>query len=312
MQTKTRRLLQPIWNAFDSYLGPFSEKGVVLCVSGGSDSRALMEAVALWPRRFANIQVVSVDHGTRPEALAESLAVCARARVLGFDAQQISLEPGKNDEASLRKRRYEAIQGDPLVTAHTQDDQAESFIMDLMGLGGGPEGAGMLPVSESPPLKKGGQGGFIIRPLLDFSRAYLIGLLTELGIYDYVNDPTNEYSTGKRVGVRQFLALHHMPKERLAELAQRRRQDLEALKLTASGLLELTGDTIRVTLAKNHPEPVKFQALKLGLRELLPEADLRGADNTLRQIAKQALPRQKFHLPGAIGYVASIQPPQRP
>ncbi len=288
MQTKTRRLLQPIWNAFDSYLAPYCEQGVVLCVSGGSDSRALMEAVALWPKRFANIRVVSVDHRARPEALDESLAVCARARVLGFDATQISLEPGKTDEATLRKRRYAAIQGNILVTAHTQDDQAESFIMDLMGQGGGPEGAGMLPVSAN-----------IIRPLLEFSRAYLIAVLTELGIYDYVNDPTNEHSTGKRVGVRHFLALHHMPKERLAELAQRRRQDLEALKLAASGLVEPVDNVIRVTLSPNHPEPIKFQALKLGLRELLPESDLRGANSTLRQIAAETKPGQIFHLPDA-------------
>jgi hypothetical protein len=97
-----------------------------------------------------------------------------------------------------------------------------------------------------------------------------------------------------------------MPKERLAELAKRRRQDLEALKFAASGLVESVDNVVQVTLTPNHPEPIKFQALKLGLREILPESDLRSADSTLRQIAAEIKPGQQFNLPGARALISSL------
>src|SRR3989338_5640972 len=141
MKTKTRRLLQALWNVFDSLLLEHADQGLILCVSGGADSRALMESAALWPRRFASICVVSIDHGVRPESVLEARWVCDRARVLGFESKLLSLKSTVKDEASLRKARYQAIwkqsQGRVLVTAHHQDDQAEGFVMDLMGLGGG-------------------------------------------------------------------------------------------------------------------------------------------------------------------------------
>ena len=300
MKTKTRRLLQPIWNAFESLL---PSDGFILCVSGGSDSRALLEAIACWPHRFENIHVVSVDHATRLESKREAEAVCARARVLGFGAQVLSLYPAsKKDEASLRSGRYgliwqaaQKLSMGSIVTAHTQDDQAESFVMDMMGHGGGAEGSAM-------PARSKHSEGLVLRPLLEFSRAYLIAVLTELNQLDYFTDPTNQQSLGARVQVRDFLKLHPAPQARLASLAQKRQADLEALQHWASGLIEIHGvQRVLVRLEPNTPEAVLLQAFKKALSSLLPNRDLRGANKTLGLMVKQRT--GKWSLPGCVAEI---------
>ncbi|MEI6789910.1 MAG: tRNA lysidine(34) synthetase [Myxococcaceae bacterium] len=325
MKTKTRRLLQPIWNILDAVL---PREGLILCVSGGSDSRALMEAVAHWPNRFENIHVLSVDHGTRSETCLEAENVCARARVLGFGSRVLSLEPhpqplstkwrGEKDkfpsplggeglgvrfgksEANLRQARYGVIWRAAaelgiraIATAHTQDDQAEGFVMDLMGQGGGAEGSGMLACSSRSE-------GLLLRPLLNFSRAYLIAVLTELGQEDYFIDPTNLHSLGKRVLVRDFLRLHDMPQERLAGLAEKRRADVEALQAWACDLIEVhSAGQVSVRFKPETPEAVLFQAFKKALSSLLPDRDLRSAHRTLSQMAKSSQVAEfSYDLPG--------------
>jgi tRNA(Ile)-lysidine synthase len=299
MKTKTRRLLQPIWNALDAVLLPYASKGLILCVSGGSDSRALLESVAHWPKRFEKIHVVSVDHDTRPETRMEAQAVCARARILGFESHLLSLYPVlKKDEASLRAARYGLIWQlardlgvGAIATAHTQDDQAESFLMDMMGHGGGAEGSAMpacLQMSQ----------GYLLRPVLEFSRAYLIAVLTELS-QDYFVDPTNEQSVGKRVQVRDFLKLHPVPHERLARLAQKRSADLAALQSWACELIEVhSPGQVSVRFEPETPEAVLLQAFKKALNSLLPDQDLRSAHNTLSLMAKNQT--GQYDLPGCV------------
>lgn len=291
----------------DFYLTPHISKGLLLCVSGGSDSRALMEAVARWPKRSSNIQVLSVNHATRLETLDEARAVAARARVLGFESHVLSLNPEKKmDESSLRARRYKAIwslarelSARAIAVAHTEDDQAESLVMDLMGQGGGPQGAGMLPVTQMPQ-------GLVLRPLLSFSRAYLIALLTELEIYDYIQDPTNKYSEGRRVQVRHFLSLHKAPRTRLAQMALKRRKDFETMRHLWEEQVDRVGEQVQVRLDAHMPEVIKFQALKTGLAEFLPGQDLRTASVTLQKIASASKPGQSYDLPGCVAEVRAL------
>lgn len=301
MKTKTRRLLQSIWNTFELCFLEQQDQGLVLCVSGGSDSRALMEVVARWPNRFKKINVFSVDHGTRPETRAEAESVYARARVLGFEAQILSVSSADKDEASLRSARYRLIWQAAhelgiraIATAHTQDDQAEGFVMDLMGQGGGAEGSGM-------PVRAQRSEGLLLRPLLGFSRAYLIAALTDLGQADYFVDPSNLCALGRRVQVRDFLRLHAAPQKRLAALAEKRRADLEALQAWACDLIEIHSEgQVLVKYQPQTPEAVLFQAFKKALSSLLPDRDLRSAHKTLSQMVKmsQGFGRGTYELPG--------------
>lgn len=293
MKTKTRRLLQPIWNEFDQLL---NLNGLILCVSGGSDSRALMESVARWSGRRPNIHVAVVDHQTRPETPKEADSVFGRARVLGFESHILRVQ-GKGSEAFLRSTRYQLIWGlaqqlgiQAIVTAHTQDDQAESTLMDMMGFGGGAEGSAMPPCAHH-------ESGLIFRPLLGFSRAYLIAILTELNQLDYFTDPTNERSEGRRVQVRDFLKMHPIPQERLAALAERRRQDAQAIEVWAKKLVHAhSKQEMIVDLEPETPQAVLVSAFKQALKQLLPGQDMRAAYPTLLAMAQKK--SGQFDLPG--------------
>ena len=55
---------------------------LLLAVSGGPDSLALMHLAARWGR--ARLHVATVDHGLRPDAASEALGVAAAAQRLGL------------------------------------------------------------------------------------------------------------------------------------------------------------------------------------------------------------------------------------
>ena len=199
----------------DSALRPFSGKRVLLAVSGGPDSRALMEIVGLWKNIDAfEFLVVSVDHQTRDESSGEARAVCERADFLGLRGRVLTLDPAlKKDEASLRKARYEAliqcaeeVDATGIVTAHHQDDEAEGFVMDLLGWGGGTSGAGMPVLNRMADV-------CIIRPFLELPKKRIVEALLEMGIHDYVRDPADLHQQSRRAQVRHgilpILKKHH-------------------------------------------------------------------------------------------------------
>ena len=113
--THARRLVQPLWNALDATVVDDLPRGLVLCVSGGPDSRALLEALATWRRRHdGRIVVASVDHGRRAGARAEVDAVVARAHALAFEAHAVVVHAAHDDEAHLRAARLA-----PSAAAHS-------------------------------------------------------------------------------------------------------------------------------------------------------------------------------------------------
>ncbi len=306
LETERRRLFQPIWNSFDQVLLPKIKQGIALCVSGGADSRALLEALACYfLRHQGRVLVLSVDHGTRPESRKEAEAVLARAKVLGFESQLICLEASMpSDEATLRKHRYEALWRfakmnniASLCTAHHQGDDAEGFLMDLFGLGGGHEGSAM---STQLPTEH----GEILRPFLNFSRKTLLQLLTVIDATDYFTDPTNENSSAKRSQVRSWLnedllRFHPDPHQRIAHIAKRRGLDLQALYGFADQLIEVeNSDVIRVRFLSNTPDGIFLRALTQALKMLMPDKDLRSASRALADLLNHAKKNMTDHCQG--------------
>jgi tRNA(Ile)-lysidine synthetase-like protein len=301
MNTETRRLLQPLWNSFEANLSEHLRRGILLCVSGGADSRALLEAVALWSGRHGGkFRVVAVDHCTRPETLKEAKAVVARAKVLGFEGDVVSLYPlMQTDEATLRARRYTGIWKlasthdiGAICTAHHQDDDAEGFVMSLFGLGGGCEGAGM-------PVERKLLEGVVIRPLLPFSRSYLLSVLGALGANDYICDPSNDKGEAKRSQVRNWMQadlhrFHPNPKARLALVASRRIREVQALDRLAGDLVELGqhDDEMWIRVTNTTPSALVAKALAKGLERLAPGEDFRGAAKIVDQVLKKV---KKIH-----------------
>jgi len=296
LETKRRRILQPFWNSFQQVILPHLHKKVGLCISGGADSRALLEAMALWPVGCQSfVTVMSVDHGIRAESHQESVQVLARAKVLGFETKILFLRPLlKTDEATLRKQRYEALWTyakskniSAICTAHHQGDDAEGFLMDLFGLGGGHEGSAMDAELRT-------DFGLVLRPFLSFTRKTLLELLTVLNQVDYFTDPTNENSIAKRSQMRSFLneellRFHPNPYQRLANIAKRRGEDLKALYFVAEQLIEVVSlEKVRVRLELNTPDAILWRAIMQALKILVPEKDLRQTSNTLFNLVEKA------------------------
>ena len=185
---------------------------------------ALMESAARWPSRNEGlIGVVSVDHGTRPEAASEADYVAARARVLGFDAQIVRVFAHKTDEASLRHARYDALArvlsasgAETICTAHHRDDDAEGFVMDLFGWGGGREGAAMSVRSSIGEHR-------LVRPFVGLGREELRVALGSMGVKQWVVDPSDVRIAGKRAFVRHQIMpqLERFSEQIPSRLAQR-------------------------------------------------------------------------------------------
>jgi tRNA(Ile)-lysidine synthase len=174
---------------------------VLLAVSGGADSTALLVGTALVRERLGlSVEVATLDHGLRPEAVEEVRAVerLAARHGLRCHARQLHLRPGAGVEQRARQARYEALELirqehglTAVATAHTASDQAETLLMRLArgsALGGA---ASILP-----------RRGTAVRPLLERTREELEAFLQEQGT-DFVTDPMNADPRLFRVRVRR-------------------------------------------------------------------------------------------------------------
>jgi tRNA(Ile)-lysidine synthase len=180
---------------------------VALAVSGGSDSTALMWLVSRWALTIADppkITVLTVDHGLRPEAADECRTVVRWAKALGLDAHVLAWrgeKPLSGLQAKAREMRYgllnawcEAENATVLVTAHTLEDQAETFLMRL-ARGSGIKGLAAMRADETGPV-------LLERPLLRVSRADLRATLLAAG-HPWIDDPSNEDERFERVRLRR-------------------------------------------------------------------------------------------------------------
>src|SRR5580704_8722939 len=117
---------------------------LVLAVSGGPDSVALMWLAARWRKGFARgpkLIAVTIDHGLRKESSREAREVKRLARNLDIEHRSLRWTGGKPDRgvpAAAREARYRllakaarAARATHVVTAHTRDDQAETLLMRL-------------------------------------------------------------------------------------------------------------------------------------------------------------------------------------
>ncbi|MFT3708494.1 MAG: tRNA lysidine(34) synthetase TilS [Archangium sp.] len=177
---------------------------VVLAVSGGADSMALLSASAAITQRLAmRFEVATVDHGARAESAIEAAEVGRVATGLGLAHHVLRVELGTTAgfEAAAREARYRELERlrerlgfDAIATAHTANDQAETLLMRLM------RGAAL-----------GGAGGIqelradkVVRPLLFATREDVLAYL-EAKQLQFARDPMNADPSFFRVRVRQHV-----------------------------------------------------------------------------------------------------------
>lgn len=180
--------------------------GFGVAVSGGPDSLALLLlAVEAFPDQ---VEAATVDHGLRPESAREAAFVANICAARAVPHATLSGPPVEgNVQAGARALRYRSLGAWArerdlafVLTAHHQDDQAETLLMRLQrgaGLGGL---AGIRPRTEIDGLT-------LLRPLLGWRRAELAEIVAAAGL-ESVADPSNEDERYDRARLRHRLAEH--------------------------------------------------------------------------------------------------------
>jgi tRNA(Ile)-lysidine synthase len=278
---------------------PVSDATIIVAVSGGADSSALLLALAeLTTRKKLRLGLVvaHLDHGLRKESRADAAWVSHLAKSLGGEVaiERVNLKavrrkgaktgagrPERNLEQAARDARYAflrkiAVKLDStlVLTAHTQDDQAETILMRLLR-GSSAEGlSGTAPVR---PLAAG-SNVMLVRPMISWARRedtenYCI----ERGI-DFRVDEMNHDETFSRVRVRkQLLPLMKSFNNRIVETLNRTaillNEDALALAGAANQLLDLASQslgensetntpTLSVSVMSQAPAAVRRRALR--------------------------------------------------
>ncbi len=187
-----------------------AQSGLLIALSGGPDSVALLIAAHAWAgRRGAVLEAAHLNHRLRgaeadgDEAFCREL--CARLavplHVRRADPRPLARRRGRGCEEAGRvvRRRFLAqlLRERPrltcVATGHHRDDQAETVVMRLFR-GGGPDGlCGMRPLA-----------GRVIHPLLDVPRREILAFLEAAG-QPWRLDATNETGAATRTRVRREL-----------------------------------------------------------------------------------------------------------
>ncbi|HEV7798699.1 MAG TPA: tRNA lysidine(34) synthetase TilS [Pyrinomonadaceae bacterium] len=241
---------------------PVSKASVVVAVSGGADSTALLLGLDELTRRGKlrlKLIVAHLDHGLRENskrdaqwvsALAKDLKldiVVGRARLKTLGSKTKTSKSGENLEQAARKARYDFLQktagkidSEYVLTAHTLDDQAETILLRLL------RGSAAEGLSGTPSIRTLQRGSKVklIRPLLTWARRRDTEGYCRLRDVDFRFDEMNDDETFSRVRIRKQLlplmkSFNNRVVEALSRTASLLHEDAVALAAEANRLLEL-------------------------------------------------------------------------
>ena len=277
---------------------------VILMVSGGADSMALLHMAATEPLDLGDgaglvcvaqerLHVLHVNHLLRGadadadqhfvQATCDSLGI--PCTVLRMDVAKLAQERDGNVEEIGRRVRYDAArelaqklcaeqrvsrQKAKILTAHTADDRAETFMMNVM------RGSGMSGLASIPRHR-----GLIYRPLLDYTHDQLKDWLKARGL-DWHEDATNTDTHYLRAYMRHNVlpllkARNPMLVQTVCKIADLMTDEDDYLEMKAARKLR------QITLRKSESSLV-LDALKLS------STDVVIARRVVRIVARQLIP----------------------
>lgn len=174
-----------------------SSPSFLLCVSGGSDSLALLYLMKNWcEKKSYKFSVLMMDHQLFPGSKEELTTI-------GFSLKQQGIEvffsswnnPIRYEKKGLLRRarewRYEEVRKISVLrkipfvlTAHHKEENIETYSMRLN------QGASFYGQGSMSSLQSYGGQFFLLRPLLLYSKEILQHFLKERGIF-WLEDPGN-------------------------------------------------------------------------------------------------------------------------
>lgn len=177
---------------------------VGVAVSGGVDSMVLLHCLCKLHEEL-NIEITAyhMEHGIRAESESDMRFVMVQGEKCSVqcvieqaDVPKLAAEQHVSVETAARDARYAFLDKqdvDFMVTAHQQDDMAETVLMNLL------RGSGLAGLCGIPERR-----GKYIRPLLKVSRKEIEAYARESGV-EYVQDLTNNDTGYTRNYVRHEL-----------------------------------------------------------------------------------------------------------
>ena len=251
-------------------------------LSGGSDSVALLFLLRELAENgsFSIAGLAHLNHQLRPtaerdETFCRELAARLNLRIVVKNEDVKGYARGRNlsVEDAARRIRYDfmeqaadALGADHLAVGHTQDDQAETFLLKLI------RGAGLTGLAGIHPRR-----GRVIRPLLDVARADLRSYLAERG-ERWIEDESNDDLENPRNRIRHIVlpeldcAASGPTRPAIARAAGLTREDAEWLdELATRRYIELAdetpdGVTLEASALLAEPPPLRRRVLLKALR----------------------------------------------
>jgi tRNA(Ile)-lysidine synthase len=174
---------------------PEGARGLVVALSGGADSAALLVGLAALGAggfRGLPLRAIHIDHGLQAAAAEFREACLNLCEHLGVRLElirvEVQSEAGVSIEAAARDARYAALAAqlqplECLLTAHHRQDQAETLLLQALR-GAGVKGMSAMPVCRALGL------GWHVRPVLDVPHHELLqwgGHLQNLKAIDPMN-----------------------------------------------------------------------------------------------------------------------------
>ena len=202
-----RGLTARVFGVLDRRLEAGTGAPLGVALSGGGDSLALLGLARAWAgTRGRRVMAVTVDHGLNPESTAWTAFARRAAERFGAEWRGLvwkGAKPSTGLPAAARAARHRLIAEAAreagcrvVLFGHTADDADEGERMRA-------EGGSLGRVREwaPSPAWPEGRGVFLLRPMLDVSRAELRVWLAEQGL-DWIDDPANEDFRYARARVR--------------------------------------------------------------------------------------------------------------
>jgi tRNA(Ile)-lysidine synthase len=270
-----------LFHSWRSLKLPQNKTQVILAVSGGADSTALLLALdeLLNAKKLSLVLTVAhLDHRLRKTSREDANWVENLAGELGHafvkrrtDVKKLAARSVDNLEQAARRVRYEFLKQTAkennsllIFTAHTLDDQAETILLRLLR-GSAAEGLSGIETVRPIDAKSSIQ---LARPLLSWARRSETENYCLLRKVEFRIDVMNQDEKYARVRVRkQLLPLMHSFNNKIVEALSRTatllREDAGALSDEANKLLTLASAETPQTLRKKegNPEPLNVEVL---------------------------------------------------
>lgn len=175
-----------------------SDNRLYLAFSGGLDSTVLLHLLATDSDLKDRVHALHVNHQLQPESSHWAEHCAKTCQQLNIPFQSLSVEitcsHRQGIESVARNRRYTALkgqlsEGDTLLTAHHQRDQAETFLLNL-SRGAGVQGLSAMPECKRLNLQAGATAEHK-RPLLKVPYHELLAYAEAMAL-NWISDPSNE------------------------------------------------------------------------------------------------------------------------